>query len=91
MRCIVFFGSWFVVDLFFIFICFFLFGFFVLFTVFRPKAFLWRPGPSAKIWLFFEYIIVRKMFCKNFDDDIRNKHLKMGAVVSCLPEECTLC
>lgn len=60
MRCIVFFGSWFVVGFFF----FFLIWIFVLFTVFRPKAFLWRPGPSAKIWLFFEYIIVRKCFVK---------------------------
>lgn len=58
MRCIVFFGSWFVVD--FVFLIWIL----VLFTVFRPKAFLWRPGPSAKIWLFFEYIIVRKCFVK---------------------------
>lgn len=65
MRCIVFFGSWFVVDFYLVFFYLdFYFYFFVTFTVFRPKAFLWRPGPSAKIWLFFEYIIVRKCFVK---------------------------
>lgn len=62
MRCIVFFGSWFVVD--FSFLLFFFFWIFVLFPVFRSEAFLWGPGPSAKTWLFFEYIIVRKCFVK---------------------------
>lgn len=66
MRCIGFFGSWFVVDLIFTYLdfSFSFFFFWVLFTVFRTKAFLWRPGPSAKTWLFFEYIIVRKCFVK---------------------------
>lgn len=65
-----------------LFVDFFSLVLFLLFTVFRPETFFSffffvRSGPSAKIQLFFEYNIVRKMFCKNFDDDIRNKHLKM--------------
>lgn len=31
------------------------------------------------------------MFCKNFDDDIRNKHLKMCVVVYCLLEYVVAC
>lgn len=63
MRCIVSFGSWFVVDFSFLFFWVVIL-ISVLFTVFRPEAFLWRPGPSEKTWLFFEYIIVRKCFVK---------------------------
>lgn len=54
MRCIVFFCSWFVVVLVFIFYLY----------VLRPKAVLWRPGPNAKYGSFVEYIIVRKCFVK---------------------------
>lgn len=36
----------------------------------------------ALLWVYY----CHKMFCKNFDDHIRNKLQKMGVVMSCLPE-----
>lgn len=83
MRCIVFFGSCLLLDfLFFSSISFFSYLDFCYFYCIQTWSIFvetrYKRKNMALLWVYY----CQKMFCKNFDDDIRNKLLKMGVVMS---------